>query len=123
MDEAKWQKVDERLKRERNIWLATRRRNGAPHLVPLWYAWDGEKVYFVTPRHTQKVRNIEGMPRVAMSLEDGSNVVILEGEAATVNHEEQAHVAALFKEKYDWDDWEADDWLTFGVRPSKFLTW
>ena len=62
--------------------------------------------------------------QVAMSLEDGSNVVILEGEATEVDDgEEQAHVAAHFKEKYDWDDWEAEDWVTIGVRPSKFLTW
>ncbi len=124
VDEAKQREIDERLKRERNIWLATTRRSGAPHLVPIWYAWDGEKAYFVTPRNTQKILNIKSMSQVAMSLEDGSNVVIMEGEATEVDDgEEQARVAVLFKEKYDWDDWEAEDWVTMGVRPSKFLTW
>lgn len=123
MDEQSRRQVDERLRQEKIIWLATTRPNGAPHLVPLWFAWDGRKVYFATPPATRKMRNIRHNPRVAISLPDGMNVVILEGEASPVDGAERRHAAALFNEKYEWDFAEDPDYVVVGVTPVKFLTW
>ena len=123
MDDNNRQQVDERLRKEQIIWLATTRPNGAPHLVPIWYAWDGSKVYFATPPSTQKIRNIRQTLRVAISLPDGMNVVVLEGDAALADGTERQHARQLFKEKYDWDFGEEADNLVVGVTPTKFLTW
>ena len=123
MDEKRQQAIHARLREEKIIWLATTRPNGAPHLVPIWYAWDGYKVYFATPPNTQKMRNLQRNPRVAISLPDGMNVVIVEGRASLVDGEERRRVAALFNEKYDWDFGEDPDYVVVGVTPTKFLTW
>ncbi|MCC7352710.1 MAG: pyridoxamine 5'-phosphate oxidase family protein [Anaerolineae bacterium] len=123
MDDNKRQKVDERLRKEQIIWLATTRPNGTPHLVPIWYAWDGSKVYFATPPNTQKIRNIRQTPRVAIALPDGMNVVVLEGDAALVDGAEHKHAAELFNKKYEWDFGEDADYVVVGVTPTKFLAW
>ena len=34
-----------RLQTERNIWLATTRPNGKPHLIPIWFVWLNERFY------------------------------------------------------------------------------
>lgn len=123
MDEKERQAIDTRLRKEEIIWLATTRPNGAPHLVPIWYAWDGSKVYFATPPHTQKIRNIRQMPRVAIALPDGMNVVILEGDAALVDGAERKHAAELFNNKYEWDFSEDAGYVVVGVTPTRFLSW
>lgn len=122
--------MDARLREEEIIWLATTRPNGAPHLVPIWYVWDGSKVkpllgkvYFATPPHTQKIRNIRQMPRVAIALPDGMNVVILEGDAAFVDGAERKHAAQLFNDKYGWDFSEDSGYVVVGVTPTRFLHW
>ena len=35
----------QKLETERNIWLASVRPDGRPHLVPLWFVWCHGKVY------------------------------------------------------------------------------
>ncbi|HIP71175.1 MAG TPA: pyridoxamine 5'-phosphate oxidase family protein, partial [Anaerolineae bacterium] len=42
---ARWQAMIGRLGREMTIWLATVRRDGRPHLTPLWFIWLDGKIY------------------------------------------------------------------------------
>ena len=38
----------QRLQTEANIWLATVRPDGQPHLVPLWFAWHEGQIFLCT---------------------------------------------------------------------------
>jgi PPOX class probable F420-dependent enzyme len=117
------QAVNGRLQQERIIWLATTRANGAPHLVPIWFVWDAERLYFTTGRKSQKMRNIEHTAKVALALPDGLDVVIIEGEARLVDSDQDEAIARLFIQKYDWDYRGAKDAVALSVEPARFLTW
>jgi PPOX class probable F420-dependent enzyme len=89
------------LRAEQNVWMATVRPDGRPHLVPIWFVVHEGKWYVCTAPGSVKARNLHRNPRVALALEDGSNPHVVEGEARAV--EPPAAVVRLFKEKYDWD--------------------
>ena len=50
--------------------LATTRPNDEPHIVPVWYQYDGQDVFIVTDRNSVKVRNIGKNPSVALIVDD-----------------------------------------------------
>lgn len=93
--------MDARLETAPNIWFATVRPDGRPHLIPIWFVIDNERWYICTGSHSVKARNLHANPRVALALEDGSNAFVVEGEARPVAP--NADVRRKFKAKYDWD--------------------
>jgi PPOX class probable F420-dependent enzyme len=95
-------RVERRLQTEQNLWLATVRPNGAPHLVPIWFVWVAGKIYLCTAADSVKVRNLRQNPQVSIALEDGSQPVVVEGRAGVIEQHNPAVVAA-FQRKYDWD--------------------
>lgn len=90
-----------RLAQARNIWLATVRPDGRPHLVPIWFVVDDDRWYICTSPGSVKARNLQANPRVALALEDGDNPYVVEGVARQVQPSES--VAQRFKAKFDWD--------------------
>ena len=72
-----------RLKRELVIWLATASRDGHPHVVPVWFWWDGES-FLIYAVPGQKVRDIQANSNVALQLNTdpvGDDVVRIDGAA------------------------------------------
>jgi PPOX class probable F420-dependent enzyme len=53
--------------------LALVRKDGRPHVTPVWFAWDGEHIIVNTARNRVKDRILHRHPRVAMSVMDPSN--------------------------------------------------
>ncbi len=94
--------VERRLQTEQNLWLATVRPNGTPHLVPIWFVWVAEKIYLCTGVDSVKVRNLTRNPQVSVALEDGTKPIVIEGVAQPIGHSPAAVVDA-FQRKYDWD--------------------
>jgi len=76
--------AEARLRREKIAWLTTVRRDGQPQSSPVWFLWrNGEIVVYSRPT-TQKVRNVQSNPKVAVHLRDvdeGSDIVSIEGTA------------------------------------------
>lgn len=83
------------------MWLATVRPDGRPHLIPIWFGVLDGKWYFVTDPQSVKARNLQHNPRVALALEDGTDPLVVEGEARPISP--SADVVRLFKDKFDWD--------------------
>ena len=54
-----------RLESEANIWLATVRADGRPHLTPVWFAWHNEKLYACIEAGSVKARNLGQNRRIA----------------------------------------------------------
>ena len=92
--------IDRRLRTEPIIWLSTVRPDGRPHLVPVWYLWDGRTILVFSQPGAQKVCNLRQRRQVALALDtadEGEDVVIIEGEvtllpAGTVNATLPAYV-------------------------------
>ena len=53
--------------------VATVMPDGSPHTVPTWVAVRNEHVVFLTGPGSRKARNIEGDPRVSLSLTEAGN--------------------------------------------------
>lgn len=74
-----WSHVGERMERSRNYWVGTVRPDGRPHVVPVWGVWLDGTLYFGGGPDTLWSRNLAATPQVAVHLESGDDVVILEG--------------------------------------------
>ena len=53
--------------------LATLLPDGSPHLTPVWIDYDGQHLLVNTPQGTQKDRNMQERPSVAISIQDPDN--------------------------------------------------
>jgi F420H(2)-dependent biliverdin reductase len=119
------QQMQERLSASRNIWFATVRASGAPHLIPIWFVAHDGHIYICTAPDSVKVRNLRRNPRVALALEDGSVPVILEGTAVVMdNTAAPDEVTSMFKLKYDWDILTSEQYrVVVEVTLKKTLSW
>jgi len=78
-----WSWADERLARATVYWIATVGADLAPHLIPIWGAWvDGR--WYVEGGPTRWQRNLRANPQLAVKVEFGKEVVILEGRVREV---------------------------------------
>ena len=113
-----------RLAREPNLWLATIRASGAPHLVPVWFTYVAGRLYVCTERTTAKVRNVRSHPQVAVSLESGDRAVLASGTGRIVPRPWPPEVVESFRRKYDWDvaDGSSSACL-LAIEPSRWLEW
>ncbi len=48
--------------------LSTVRPDGRPHVIPVWYAWDGREFTVASHRELQKVRNVAKKGFAALSI-------------------------------------------------------
>jgi len=65
-------------------WLSSVRRDGSPHLVPVWFHWDGERVFAFSKPHARKVENLRRQPRVMLAVGTpgpGFEVELIEADA------------------------------------------
>jgi PPOX class probable F420-dependent enzyme len=65
--------------------LATVRRDGRPHVVPIWFVLDGDDLVFTTPGGSVKAHAMRRDPRVCLCVDDERApyaYVMLEGRAA-----------------------------------------
>jgi PPOX class probable F420-dependent enzyme len=123
--------VQTRLKRELVIWLATVGRDGHPHVVPVWFWWDG-KSFLIYAVPGQKVRDIETDPNVALHLNTdpvGNDVVRIDGTAKIDSKQPPAYKVTNYVRKYrdqiqglDWTPKEFSETYHFAirVRPTRF---
>jgi nitroimidazol reductase NimA-like FMN-containing flavoprotein (pyridoxamine 5'-phosphate oxidase superfamily) len=91
-----------RLESERNIWLASIRPTGRPHLVPLWFVWAGGCIYLCVASGSVKMRNLAANLAVSLALESGSAPVVIEGRAISLTPPWPEEVVLRFQQKYDW---------------------
>jgi PPOX class probable F420-dependent enzyme len=72
------------LELEPVVWLSTVRPDGGPHLVPIWFWWDGDALLVFSKPDAQKVRNLRERPAVMLALgnaEADFDVAMLVGRA------------------------------------------
>lgn len=113
-----------RLESEANIWLASVRPDGRPHMAPVWFAWHNGKLYACIQSQSVKAGNIRQNPRVSLALEDGSKVLICEGTAAFRSTPWPPEVTGIFKRKYNWDITSDGDYdRLLEITPVKWLAW
>lgn len=63
--------------------------SGQPHVVPVWYLWDGESIWISSFRSTRKIRDLQKNPRCSIVIDTArsgqeNQAVIFEGQAELV---------------------------------------
>jgi F420H(2)-dependent biliverdin reductase len=113
-----------KLINEKNIWIASVRADGRPHLVPVWFTWHSGKIYLSIDPKSVKSRNVSLNPNVVLALENGSHPVICEGLASPVLPPLPEEVIRLFQAKYGWDIAAEKQYSQLlEVHPLKWLAW
>jgi PPOX class probable F420-dependent enzyme len=127
--------IDRRLRTETIIWLSTVRPDGRPHLVPVWFHWDGQDVLIFSKPRDQKIRNLRHSPRVVLALETadlGDEVVLIEGTAVFLDEPSSVVTPPEYQEKYaaliarlGWEPagMAREYSLALRVTPTKFISW
>ncbi|HQZ34630.1 MAG TPA: pyridoxamine 5'-phosphate oxidase family protein [Ilumatobacteraceae bacterium] len=130
--------IDEFLRAQSTCRVATVGANGAPHVAPLWFVWDGTSLWLSSLTRSQRWADVMANPRMAIVIDAGSDYLELRGvevngSATAVGpvprddspHSELDEVEAMFGTKYMPGGRFAADgrhgWLR--VRPDKIVSW
>jgi hypothetical protein len=71
--------VDEFLGAERTCRVATAGKDGRPHVVPLWFVWDGTALWLSSVVRSQRWTDLMRDPRVAVVVDAGVEYMELRG--------------------------------------------
>ncbi|MGI8998132.1 MAG: pyridoxamine 5'-phosphate oxidase family protein [Candidatus Limnocylindria bacterium] len=50
------------------VWMSSVQADGRPHLVPVWFQWDGERIVAFSKPNARKVDNLRDQPRVMLAV-------------------------------------------------------
>lgn len=79
---------------------------GVPHVVPLWFVWDGEAVWINSLRRSRRGRDLERGSRISLCIDDGVEYgelrgVTFEGRFVPVEDDEELEpIRRAFGDKY-----------------------
>jgi PPOX class probable F420-dependent enzyme len=127
------------LRRARVGRLATADRTGAPHVIPICFAFDGRAIYSavdekpkqVSPRSLRRVRNIDANPRVALVVDDYAEdwrdlrYVLVRGTARILERgAEHGRAIALLRRKYpQYRRMRLEDRPVLRITPRRVIVW
>jgi len=115
-----------RLDRDIDAWVATAGpANGAPHLVPLSFLWDGTTILIATPADSVTSRNLQATGRARLGVGPTRDLVLIEGtmDAAQAAADIPAETGDAFAAKTGFDPRELTGYLYFRIRPRRVQAW
>lgn len=127
--------LDDRIRAESIVWLTTVSAGGQPHIVPIWFHWDGRTFLICTKPGARKVRNILANPAVMLALGDPTadfDVLLVEGVADVLDPPTSDLVATPFFLAYaermadiglSRGEFLATYSLAIRIRPTRYLGW
>jgi hypothetical protein len=121
-----WTSVEQRLVDSMHYWLATVRRDGTAHVVPVDGMWLDDGCYFGGDPATVHIQNLRRDGRATLHLEDGESAVIVEGVAewVTPSRAVAQQLVAAAKAKYGYaqsaSSYQEGVWR---LQPVKVLAW
>ncbi|MDE0804034.1 MAG: PPOX class F420-dependent oxidoreductase [Acidimicrobiales bacterium] len=72
----------------RTVAASTTRKDGRPHVVPVWVEFDGDRIVFNTSAESVKGRSLRRDPRIALAFHDDVppfNFVLVEGTTELID--------------------------------------
>ena len=125
--------IEKRLREEPTVWLSSTRPDGRPHVVPVWFNWDGHVFDLFSKPQAQKVRNLRAHPDVMLAIGQPTEdweVELVEGRAAVLDTPTADVVPPAMFDKYsalmaraalDRATFVATYSLPVRITPSRFL--
>jgi hypothetical protein len=109
-----------------DLWIATSAPGGAPYLVPLSFAWNGELVTIATPRSMPTMQNLLVSRSARIALGDTRDVVMLDvvlDRVASVA-ETPVELRDRYAAQAGWSPSDAaGDYLYALLRPERIQVW
>jgi PPOX class probable F420-dependent enzyme len=122
--------------------LSTVRDNGKPHVVPVWYYYDGTNILVPTMKGSKKVRNIQKNPNVSLVIDTiegnpedisylNAKAVIIDGKAE-MKDDYNGSFAKKMYERYAGKNSLSNPMVQYSVnqpryvlfiKPIKFASW
>lgn len=108
--------------------LATLAPDGYPHVVPLWFALDGEEIVIISERKTRHVEHLLATPRAALTVGGEPNVsgYMLQGDVTIsddVDHVWTNRMTYRYETKEDADrlvvEWADLDMVVIRIKVTK----
>lgn len=113
-----WDDVERRLQEAIVYWLVT-----GSVTRPVWGAWQDDRL-ILSIGSTSLWRGLRASPQASAHLEDGHDVVIVEGKASTLEDEARlAPFCEVYNPKYRWDFTPATTGPVVELRPDVVLAW
>jgi PPOX class probable F420-dependent enzyme len=128
-------RIEHMLRTETVIWLSSVCSDGLPHLVPIWFSWDGSSVLIASKPHARKVANVRANPAVMLALgepDDDFDVGMVEGVAELLRTPAAIALPRAHLEKYRSQmaaigltrtEFLATYSQVIRVRPTRYLAW
>lgn len=128
-------RIDRMLDASTVVWLSTVCADGLPHLVPIWFSWDGRSVLIASKPNAKKVTNLRANPAVTLALgepDDDFDVGIVEGLAELLDEPAVTALPVAHLAKYrdqmaaiglTADEFVATYSQVIRIRPTRFLPW
>jgi PPOX class probable F420-dependent enzyme len=95
--------ADAALRTDPVVWLSSVQGNGNPHVVPVWFHWDGERIVAFSKPNARKVDNLRLHPRVMLAVGTPGphfEVELIEAEAELPDAPAEQLVPTGFGAKY-----------------------
>jgi hypothetical protein len=103
-----WSWAEQRLINAQNYWIATTRPGGRPHCRPVWGVWLPDGFWFSTG--SLAAHNLPLNDQITVHLEDGQQVVIMEGTARPESDLQSLQTMCdVYSSKYDYPITPAGD--------------
>jgi len=114
-----WSWVSGRLASAGTYWVVAK-TSAVPHPRPVWGTWHDDRLHLSIGSPTI-TRELHSDPMVAVHLESGTDVVIVEGSVLTDST--TAEMIDHYNRKYDWDYRIGEYGELTIVQPVKVLAW
>jgi PPOX class probable F420-dependent enzyme len=112
--------------------VATISRNGAPHLTPNWYRYDGQALTLITRSDRLKYLNLQRDRRISVCIYDppvASNYVVISGTATCDDQniwDEARRIIARYRAPDEVDEylarWHTEPRVLITVTPQRIAT-
>jgi len=128
-------RIDSLLRTQQTVWMSTAAADGTPHLVPIWFSWDGDRLFVASKPHARKVRNLRDNPRLMIALgepDEDFDVGLVEAVAELPDRTTAAllppdHLAKYARQMRQTGIDPAEYAETYSqpilIRPTRFLPW
>ena len=123
------------LRIEPVVWLSTVCPDGRPHLVPIWFWWDGTSVLVASKPNARKIANLRQNPSCMLAVGDPAadfDVALIEARAELTSSPTRTVLDAGLFSKYrdrmlaiglERDDFEATYSQVVRITPNRCLPW
>jgi len=126
------QEITEYLAKPYIAVMVTLHRNGAPHVTPNWYRYDGTVLTFITRKDRLKYRNLQRDNRISVCIYDppvASHYVVISGTATCTDQDiwdEARRIIARYRAPEEVDGyvarWQTEPRVLITVTPTHIAT-